>query len=240
MKNVQRGFSLVEISVVLVIIALIASAATVGVNMIEAAKIRAIVSEFGKYTVAINSFSAKHEQFPGDFSEAEDNWGASNTDNGNNDGHIQFENSDGVHEGYLAWQHLSFEKMLNATYPGTRGDGIAVVGTDVPLSTSKGGYFLDYAAFGFSEANVLILGKAANSTAGVVVAGVLTPSQALEVDVKMDDGEPKTGTVRGADGSGATAENCINLNGNGAGSDDFYNIALKGADCTIAVKMALQ
>lgn len=240
----NNGFSLTELAVVVVIIAFILSAVLKGQNLINAAKIEAIVAEVSKNKVSITSFYNKYGKYPGDFNEAVANWGATTKD-GDDDGKIEFINTLGTptYEGYLAWQHLTYAQMTSDPYVGTATTGAAVPVTDIPASRIGGGFFLDYSssatnydhvtsgAYGFLAKNVMILGTpVATSASPVLVNGVMTPNQAMELDVKMDDGVPTTGRVRGADGSASTAGNCQATN--------IYVITKTGKDCIMIFKLA--
>ena len=60
------GFTLIELSIVLIIIGLIAGGALVGQDLIKAAEIRAQISQFEKYNTAVNTFRGKYGYLPGD------------------------------------------------------------------------------------------------------------------------------------------------------------------------------
>lgn len=227
----QRGFSLTEMSVVLVLIAFIIAAVMQGRNLIEGAKVRSIVSDISKYRVSINSFYGKYNQFPGDFNEAVAHWGGT-TEDGNNNGKIEFLNgeSTAIYEGYRAWQHLSYAQMVDVPLSGSVSGSTAIVGTHVPEAKTGGGFLLEYGVFGLTNVNALILGvPAATDAAPVKVNGILTASQAMDVDSKIDDGKPSAGIVRGQDGSGAgEAGKCV--------TSGVYALNIEGKSCTIAVK----
>src|ERR1700743_3469732 len=61
-----RGFPLIELSIVLVIIGLIVGGILVGQDMIKAAEVRAQISQIEKYNQAVNTFKAKFQAIPGD------------------------------------------------------------------------------------------------------------------------------------------------------------------------------
>src|SRR3954468_21990802 len=62
----ERGFTLIELSIVLVIIGLIVGGVLVGQDLIRAAEIRATVGQYEKYNTAINTFRSKYNGLPGD------------------------------------------------------------------------------------------------------------------------------------------------------------------------------
>jgi len=62
----RSGFTLVELSIVLVIIGLLVSGVLMGRDLIRAAEIRAGISQIEKYNVAINAFKLKYDCLPGD------------------------------------------------------------------------------------------------------------------------------------------------------------------------------
>src|ERR1035441_8985409 len=64
------GFTLIEVSIVLVIIGLIIGGILVGQDLINAAAIRAQVSQIEKYNAAVNTFRTKFNALPGDMNAA--------------------------------------------------------------------------------------------------------------------------------------------------------------------------
>ena len=60
------GFSLIELSIVLVIIGLVAGGVLVGQDLINSAAIRTQISQIEKYQTAVHAFQAKYEYLPGD------------------------------------------------------------------------------------------------------------------------------------------------------------------------------
>ncbi len=65
-NHIQNGFTLVELSVVLVIVGLLVGALFVGKKLLAAAEVRSTISRLNQYDQAINSFRAKYKYLPGD------------------------------------------------------------------------------------------------------------------------------------------------------------------------------
>src|ERR1700712_5355694 len=64
--NKTQGFTLIELSIVLVIIGLIVGGVLVGQDLIRAAEIRATISQIEKFNTAVNTFRGKYNAIPGD------------------------------------------------------------------------------------------------------------------------------------------------------------------------------
>jgi prepilin-type N-terminal cleavage/methylation domain-containing protein len=94
----MRGFTLIELSIVLVIIGLITAAILVGQDLISAAAVRAQISQIEKYNSAVNTFHGKYGYLPGDIPNGvavQYGFIARDTTTGSGDG-------DGIIEGTMA------------------------------------------------------------------------------------------------------------------------------------------
>ena len=65
-KNKESGFSLIELSIVLIIIGLLVAGITGGQSLIESAKARAVMNEARGYMQAVNTYFAAKGRLPGD------------------------------------------------------------------------------------------------------------------------------------------------------------------------------
>ena len=76
-----HAFSLVELSIVLVILGLLVGGILGGQSLIRAAELRSVAVDKDKFTTAINAFRVKYSAIPGDMTNATDYWGTFSTDN---------------------------------------------------------------------------------------------------------------------------------------------------------------
>lgn len=130
----QRGFSLVEAAVVLVIIALILGAVLQGRALIASAEYKSLKEQIGSYKGAFDTFRDRFNALPGDFAEANDRFGLSGANGSGNgvidDGPVCGNDND---ESCLAWQHLRAADLL-------KGDA-GVAGTAASPKHPYGGAF---------------------------------------------------------------------------------------------------
>jgi prepilin-type N-terminal cleavage/methylation domain-containing protein len=65
----ERGFTLIELSIVLVVIALIVGGVLVGKDLIRASAVRAQITQIEKFSTAANTFRDKYGYLPGDIKD---------------------------------------------------------------------------------------------------------------------------------------------------------------------------
>lgn len=65
MRN-KKGFSLIELAIVLVIIGIIIGMAFKGKQLIDGAKVKRLATQYDKYNAAINIFYERYNRIPGD------------------------------------------------------------------------------------------------------------------------------------------------------------------------------
>ena len=97
MNKFKKAFSLVELSIVILIIGLLVAGISSGTKLIQQAELRSIISEFEEIQVAYKTFQATYDALPGDMGDASvffsgcASGGAGNVNcNGNGDGYITF------------------------------------------------------------------------------------------------------------------------------------------------------
>lgn len=217
----QRGFSLVELSIVLVILGLLTGGILTGQNLIRAAELRSVSTEFQAYQTAVMTFRDKYFALPGDMPNATNFWGAmtncggaspsgsgTETCSGDGDGVLDFPAAASqTGELFNFWQHLANAGLIEGSYSGISGTGSssdAEIGENTPASKiSNAGWSTYYTEFsGSGTYNFQIEGGYLNTLEfGVNSPGygtndtALTPEEAWNIDTKIDDGMPAQGKI---------------------------------------------
>ena len=101
----RKAFSLIELSVVIIIIGLLTASVTAGIGVIKSAKTRALVSDLKEYETSYYGFFSTYSGYPGDISNAAYFW--STATNGDGDGSIEYETGESTDEFANAWVHLA-------------------------------------------------------------------------------------------------------------------------------------
>lgn len=168
----KTGFTLVELSIVLVIIGLIVGGVLVGRDLINAAKLRAVLIDIEKFNAAANTFRTKYNCLPGDCLNATDYFGtfascgaysvdspnlSNSTCNGDGNGRVLFINPSDPHpppanyymfdETIQFWQQLSLAGLIKGKYSGftLAGGGGIDPGVNAPQSSLENGcYSINY------------------------------------------------------------------------------------------------
>src|SRR5574343_1883546 len=92
MKSHQKGFTLVEIAIVLVIIGLLLGGVLKGQELITSAKVKNLANDFKNAPLAICGYQDRFRAVPGDDLRAQTNLpGGLESDNGNGNGRIDGE-----------------------------------------------------------------------------------------------------------------------------------------------------
>lgn len=200
----KLGFTLIELSIVLVIIGLIVGGILVGQDLIKAAEIRATVSQLEKYSTAVNAFRSKYNGIPGDLLNAS-NFGFDTT-RGVNNGNSVIESVTGdagsfAGESSCFWDDLTFagliNESLNQSAAGACGNAQTntVLTTALPAAKMGRNNFIHVGSL--SGVNYLtIVGVTALSTGFLTVDDLLTGAEAFQIDSKIDDGGPTAGSVQ--------------------------------------------
>lgn len=212
----QRGFSLVELSIVLVILGLLTGGILAGQSLIRAAELRSVNTEFSRYLAATQTFRDKYFAIPGDMANATKFWGDDNaacpdplvtngtpgTCNSNGDSDLNLATAaNATSEIFQFWKQLALAGLIEGSYSGLSGGAgmyNPVPGTNVPpsrlsnaawyVSTNRN-YPGDTDTYKYDLRSYFLLQGTSSATP------VLSPEEAWNIDTKLDDGKPASGKV---------------------------------------------
>lgn len=187
----QRGFTLVEIAVVLVIVGLLLGGVLKGRELIASARVRSLADQQAAVQAAYHGFTDRYRALPGDMPRARaeaaigetiNTGDSAGTGNGRLEAPPAWEELNGV------WEHLVKAGFIKGEY---NGSSDAPTPADAPVNAFNGVLVLarhdGYRDSGTPRARLLLhMGQ------HVPVA------IARELDVKVDDGRPLTGILRNA------------------------------------------
>jgi len=249
-RSTPSGFSLVELSIVLVILGLLTGGILGGQSLIRAAELRAVSTELNRHVAAIQIFRDKYFALPGDMPNATSFWGVAHatpatcattasttvaTCNGDGNGAIfPTVNS---YEQFRFWQHLANAGLLEGSYSGSGPAATIATMANSPRSKLGNGlwYTVTYSIpvsghvdlLDGNYGSILIAGVPQPTT--IPYGPTMRPEELWNIDTKMDDGRPGTGQV-GFFGYGTVADCSTAANSTTINPD--YRLASSAIVCT--------
>jgi len=177
MKARQKGFTLVEIAIVLVIIVLLLGGILKGQEMITQAKIKNVIADFSGISAAYHGYQDRYRTIPGDDLGAGTRWTGATSGNGNGVVAGAYNSNTVTDESRLWWDHLR------------RSGFVAGNGTQQPFNAVAGQIGVQTGDFAG--------GTALGGFSGLIICSANLPDKiAIAVDVQVDDGASATGSVR--------------------------------------------
>ena len=217
----QKGFTLIEIAIVLVIIGLLLGGVLKGQELINTARVRALNNTVDGITAAWFSFQDRYRAFPGDYSQADVNLpGVTQVGDGN--GLVDTD----LERGTL-WVHLQAAGYVTGGYDDNTTalvfNDYACSPVECPDNGFGSGMLLSYGD--------LQQGGGAGINAHELSTGRGVPVEVLaELDRKVDDGDAGSGAMQlGAAGIGWVAPapgDCQN-----AADPNLYGVLTPSSNC---------
>ncbi|TVT47781.1 MAG: prepilin-type N-terminal cleavage/methylation domain-containing protein [Denitromonas halophila] len=206
-RKYQRGFTLVEIAVVLVIIGLLLGGVLKGQELINNAKVKSLVQEFNNVSTMIYGYQDRFRFLPGDDPQVVNHVAgtlattpASSIGNSRIDG--DWNSTTATDESFLFWQHVRLAGLATGSTVITAADypelnvenGRLGVTSTAPITGFPGQFF--------------------------ICSGNLSTRFARQIDTTMDDGVTNTGTVRTLDSTNAA----VNLTAANENDGNLYTV----------------
>lgn len=226
----QRGFSLVELAIVLLIIGLVVGGVLKGQDLIHSARVNNVATTMNELRAATNTFQDKYVAFPGDFDRPgmvnEDLFDSGHAGDGN--GRIDDNNGESGgtagqwwhdNESGFFWAHLAAAGLISGVDAGeiaSEGDLGTQQDPNLGLESALGGYITVGYVDPDNSPKFDSIGAGTRALTGHwfriatdalpgenTQAGVFSPVDLRSLDLKMDDGKSVTGDIIGNGDSGS-------------------------------------
>jgi type II secretory pathway pseudopilin PulG len=177
------AFSLIEVSIVLIIIGLITTAVFKGQELIESARIQATLDAMNQIKLSVLRYRDQYGQWPGNDARAQEHFG-NGVANGNGQGVIQGQ------EAAQAWLHLKADGLVDSSQPPVCKLGGHLIFVGNPQAQGE---------------NCLAISRSPEA-----LTAALTPKQAMLLKAKAGEPLPGEGQFLVQAAPGVQANDCHN------------------------------
>jgi len=212
----RSGFTLIELSIVMIIIGMIIAVMTASSSIVAQAKVRGVVAEIVKLHGYLEEFKTTYNlSIPGDMNNAYNYFTSCGTNaasptgcNGNGNGYIGYAAHDGGYqESYRFWQHLEKAGLLDQSVTGAKNGSAPYADVDNMYASKaiKGAVYFPHFPYewssgqfhsqSFKKSNVFLLGRP-HASLELPYDKAMTPKVAHNIDLKIDDEKPRVGRIK--------------------------------------------
>lgn len=206
-KEKEKGFSLIEVAIAIVVVGLVVSLTLKGKELIHTAKLNSVVDQVNAFRMATQMFMEKYSAMPGDFANAKDMIDGS-LENGSGNGNIS-----SISDAKRFWKHLVVSGLLSAELI-----------NGFPVS-KFGGYYSVASNVGGNEGVWIILSRGTSNNMNF--SGIISQEDAYVIDKKYDNGDPSSGEIRTLKATGSGL----------ASIGQRYDLKNKRNDCVIMFRL---
>lgn len=232
----QQGFTLIEMSIVLVIIGLIVGGIIKGQEVVANGRLKTQVAQIDAVKSAVYSFQDKFSFLPGDF-KASTVLGAGIPD-GDENGYVTTTSStsaiadDGIAatEMSTAWAQLQAAGLLQGVSPTSSGSTTFLYPAKIPADFLWYGYFSSGPTGSVTTTNQVRI-QANGDLTNKATPSLRTPD-AQSIDTKYDDGLPYQGSIMV---SANQTTNCTTA----AASSATYSVGSVGTSSSVSTKFCI-
>lgn len=239
----RKGFTLVELSIVLVIVGLLIGGILVAKSMVETTKINSFVRQIQQYDIAVSNFKTRYNGLPGDTTIVGCNAPTGLCNNGLIDSYNGAGWTWSSAENTNFWPQLSRTQMLIDGYNYTNGSGQVFMLPNVHMPE----WVIDK-NWGVFAYGIILNGRNFYSVVkdsaynGPIGNNGLPNILALSIDKKMDDGNGHTGIVFAR--TKGIIENINTVSSwclvGATGEYDLKNVYAGGSNCVLRIDMLSQ
>ncbi len=227
----EKGFTLVEIAIVLVIIGLLLGGILKGQELINSARVRNMADMNSGVQAAYYGFIDRYRRVPGDWNNTAATTAIGEVIAGGGDDSGAIDNPPAAQwdEPNAMWEQLSKSGFIQGAYAGTAATVPTANNNLTPLNAFNSNIVLgrtpDY------------LGSGGNVRLNMSLGRRIPVDIAQELDIKLDDGVPDTGVVRLAvDGAAGTFTPLSDSDATchtDPGTGEVYDVAADAQDCSL-------